>query len=75
MRVPGDEEDFGEDVIFNEKEGIQATVRYETGGEERTCSGYISRKRQKKAYVTVRNSNEVLHIPYDCIIELKSLRK
>lgn len=75
VRVPDDKEDFGEDVIFNEKERIQATVRYETGGEERTCSGYISRKRQKKVYITVRNSNEVLHIPYDSIIELKSLRK
>lgn len=75
VRVPDDKEDLGEDVIFNEKERIQATVRYEAGGEERTCSGYISRKRQKKAYVTVRSGNGVLRIPYDSIIELKSLRK
>lgn len=61
-----------EAVMFHEKEGIRATVRYINGEEEKTCTGYISRNHKDKTVVDVTGRGEVFHIPFKDIINLES---
>ena len=61
-----------EAVMFHEKEGIRATVRYVEDEEEKSCTGYISRNHRDKTIVDVTGRDEVFHIPFKDIINLES---
>lgn len=61
----------GEAVMFSEKEGVRATVRYVEDGVEMSYTGLISRNRLKKKKVVVDGDDGVLQVPYEAIIELR----
>jgi len=65
----------GEAVVFSEKEGIRAAVRYMENGEEKTCEGCISRNHRNRSVIDVVDNDSVWHIPYRDIINLKPSRE
>lgn len=70
-----EEQDYGEAVMFSEKEQIRAVVRYTKNGEEKTCEGYISRSHKNRAVIKVVDNDRVRHIPYENITSLKPSNK
>lgn len=65
----------GEAVMFSEKEGIEATVRYVQDGAEKACSGRISRDHRDRAVINVEEQGRISRIPYRDIIELSPRRE
>ena len=71
----GEERGPDEAIMFHEKEGYRATVRYAKNGEEESHTGLISRSRKNKSMIILVEGDQVFHIPYRDIIELKSPAK
>ena len=60
----------GEAVMFSEKEGIEATVRFVKDGAEKVCCGRISRDHRDRAVIDVEEQGRVSRIPYQDIVKL-----
>lgn len=70
-----DRDGLGEAVMFHEKENIRAKVWYEEDGEEKTCSGIISRSHGSKKRIDITNKDGVRQIRYRDVIRVESLRE